>query len=258
MKCVILAGGRGSRISEETFDKPKPLIKICGKPILVHIMEIYEKFNYTEFIICLGYKGEVIKEYFQNYEFIENDFKIDFKSNKLTKLTKKKIKYLITFVDTGINSNTGERLKRIKKYIGKDENFFFTYGDGVGNININEILKFHYKNKKTVTMTVSNPPGRFGVVKFKKNSTLITKFKEKVSDNSWVNSGFFVMNKKIFNLLEKYDNPILENEPLEELASTSNLIGYKNKNFWQPVDALRDKEFLEKMLNKFGSWFNVK
>jgi len=258
MKCVILAGGRGSRISEETYDKPKPLIKICGKPILVHIMEIYEKFNVNEFIICLGYKGEKIKEYFQNYEYLENDYKLNLNTNKFTKLTKNKKKYIITFANTGINSNTGERLKRIKKYLKNDDNFYFTYGDGVGNININKLLKFHLKHKKIATMTVSNPPGRFGVVKFEGNGSIIEKFKEKISDNSWVNSGFFVMNKKIFKLLDKFNNPVLENEPLEELAKMKNLIGFKNTKFWQPVDTLRDKDFLEQILIKYNSWYNVK
>lgn len=258
MKCVILAGGRGSRISEETFDKPKPLIKICGKPILLHIMEIYEKFNYKEFIICLGYKGEKIKEYFANYELLENDFKIDLETNKIIKLTNIKKKYKITFAETGISSNTGERLKLIKKYLYDDKNFFFTYGDGVGNIDISKLYKYHIKNKKIATMTVSNPPGRFGVVKFKKNSSIIELFKEKISDNSWVNSGFFVMNTKIFDVLKKYNNPILEKEPLEKLAKTNNLIGYKNKKFWQPIDTLRDKELLEKVYAEFGSWHNVK
>ena len=258
MKCVILAGGRGSRISEETFDKPKPLIKICGKPILLHIMEIYEKFKYNEFIICLGYKGEKIKEYFTNFELSENNFRIDLKNNKITILTNYKKKYIITFVETGSLSNTGERLKLVKNYLKKEKDFFFTYGDGVGNINISELYKYHLKNKKIATMTVSNPPGRFGVVKFKKNSSIIESFREKVSYDSWVNSGFFVMNAKIFDILEKYDNPILEKEPLETLARTNNLVGFKNRKFWQPVDTLRDKELIEKIYTEFGSWFNVK
>ena len=256
MQCVILAGGKGSRISEETLDKPKPLIKICEKPILLHIMEIYRLFGVKEFIICLGYKGEKIKEYFLNYEFYENDFEISLKNNikkKLQDFNKKDFK--ITLVDTGQESNTGERLKRVEKYV-KNKNFYFTYGDGVGKIEINKLYKLHTKNKKIATMTLSHPSGRWGVVNLSKEG-LITSFKEKAATSSWVNSGFFVLNKDIFKILKEFDNPIFEKEPLEKLARLNQLMGFKNENFWQPVDTMRDKNSLEEIYKKFGNWYNV-
>ena len=256
MQCVILAGGKGSRISEETFDKPKPLIKICEKPILMHIIEIYRRFKVKEFIICTGYKSEKIKEYFLNYDFYENDFEINFKNNKKKIHNYNKKDFKITLVDTGQDSNTGERLKRIEKYI-KNENFYFTYGDGVGKIEIDKLYKFHKKYNKIATMTLSHPSGRWGVVNLS-NKGLITSFKEKASTSSWVNSGFFVLNKKIFKILKKIENPVFENKPLEGLAKSKELVGFKNENFWQPVDTMRDKSFLEEIYKKFGDWYNVK
>ena len=257
MQCVILAGGRGSRISEETFDKPKPLIKISDKPILLHIIDIYKSFGVKEFIICLGYKGEKIKEFFLNYEYYENDFEIDF-INKNKKILSKKIKkdFKVVLVDTGTNSNTGERLKRIEKFI-KNKNFFFTYGDGVGKIEIDKLLKFHLKNNKVASMTLSHPAGRWGVVKINNKNQIIS-FKEKSSTESWVNSGFFVLNKRIFKYLKKFNNPIFERKPLETLAKSKQLMGFKNLNFWQPVDTLRDKNLLEEIYKKYGDWYNVK
>ncbi len=257
MQCVILAGGKGSRISEETFEKPKPLIKICDKPILLHIIEIYKKFGVKEFIICLGYKGEQIKNYFLNYEFNENNIEIDYDLKKINKLSKNNLKDLkITLIDTGLESNTGERLKRVEKYI-KNENFYFTYGDGVGKIEIDKLLNLHKKKKKLVTMTLSHPSGRWGVVDVNKDN-FITSFKEKVSTSSWVNSGFFVINAKIFNFLRKYKNPVFEKEPIENLAKLNQLIGFKNNNFWHPVDTMRDKNFLEGIFKKYRDWYKVK
>ncbi len=257
MQCVILAGGRGSRISEETFDKPKPLIKICDKPILLHIIEIYKLFGVKEFIICLGYKGEKIKEYFLNFDYYENNFEVSYKyKNKKLLSNKTKKDFKIKLIDTGQDSNTGERLKRVEKYINK-QNFFFTYGDGVGNIEINKLLSFHKKNKKIATMTLSHPSGRWGVVNADKNG-LITSFKEKAPTSSWVNSGFFVLNKKIFKFLKKFENPVFEKKPLEDLTKLKELMGFKNENFWQPVDTIRDKNLLEKIYKKYGSWNNVK
>tara|TARA_B100000131_G_C18092751_1_gene602829 strand:- start:764 stop:1537 length:774 start_codon:yes stop_codon:yes gene_type:complete len=257
MQCVILAGGRGSRISEETFDKPKPLIKISDKPILLHIIDIYKLFGVKEFIICLGYKGEKIKEFFLNYDYYENDFEIDFINKDRKILSNKTNKdFKVVLVDTGINSNTGERLKRVEKYI-KNENFFFTYGDGVGKIDIDKLLKFHLKHKKTASMTLSHPSGRWGVVKINGKNQIIS-FKEKSSTESWVNSGFFVLNKKIFKYLKKFNNPIFERKPLENLTKVKQLMGFKNLNFWQPVDTLRDKNLLEEIYKKYGDWYNVK
>jgi len=256
MQCVILAGGKGSRISEETFDKPKPLIKIADKPILIHIIEIYKRFGVKEFIVCLGYKGEKIKEYFLNYDFYENDFEINLQNNKKKIFKPRNKNFKITLVDTGQNSNTGERLKKIEKYIN-NENFYFTYGDGVGKIEIDKLYQFHKKNNKIATMTLSHPSGRWGVVNVSKDG-LITSFREKASTKSWVNSGFFVLHKDIFKILKKIENPIFENKPLEDLAKSNQLMGFKNENFWQPVDTMRDKNFLEEIYKKFGNWYNVK
>jgi glucose-1-phosphate cytidylyltransferase len=257
MQCVILAGGKGSRISEETFDKPKPLIRIGNKPILLHIINIYQRFGVKEFIICLGYKGDQIKDYFLNYKYYENNFEIDYNDAKVNILTKNSLKNLkISLINTGLESNTGERLKRVEKYI-KNKNFYFTYGDGVGKIEIDKLTKLHERKGKMVTMTLSHPSGRWGVVNVKPNN-IITSFKEKVSTSSWVNSGFFVINSNIFNLLKKYKNPIFEKEPLENLSKKNQLIGFKNNNFWHPVDTMRDKNFLENIYKKNGDWYKVK
>lgn len=221
MKVVILAGGYGTRLSEYTKTIPKPMIKVKGKPLIVRIMKHYSKYGFKDFYIALGYKGHVIKEYFKNKNF----------------------GWKINLVDTGKNTMTGGRLKRLKKFL-KEETFMLTYGDGIADINIKKLLNFHKKNKKLVTLTSVRPPARFGYVKIKNN--LVTYFKEKsMSDEGWINGGFFVINPKFLDYI-KNDNTYLEKEPLEKICKLKNLIAYKHKGFWQCVDTKRDLENLKK------------
>ena len=228
MKVVILAGGSGTRLSEYTKSIPKPMVKIGDKPILVHIMKLYAKYGFKEFIIALGYKGNLIKKYFK----------------------KKKFNWNIKLVDTGLNTMTGGRLKRLKKIIG-NQRFLMTYGDGISNINLKKLLRFHIKNNKLVTLTAVRPPARFGAIKL--NGNLVNYFKEKSKlDEGWINGGFFVMEPEFLKFI-KGDKTFLEREPLEKLSKKNELIAYKHKNFWQCMDTLRDKKILEEALlkNKF-------
>ena len=228
MKVVILAGGSGTRLSEYTKSIPKPMVKIGDKPILVHIMKLYAKYGFKEFIIALGYKGNVIKKYFK----------------------KKKFNWNIKLVDTGLNTMTGGRLKRLKKIIG-NQRFLMTYGDGISNINLKKLLRFHIKNNKLVTLAAVRPPARFGAIKL--NGNLVNYFKEKSKlDEGWINGGFFVMEPEFLKFI-KGDKTFLEREPLEKLSKKNELIAYKHKNFWQCMDTLRDKKILEEALlkNKF-------
>ena len=223
MKVVILAGGFGSRISEYTKTIPKPMIAINKKPILVHIMEHYAKFGFKEFYIALGYKGHIIKKYFKN----------------------KKFKWSINLIDTGLNNMTGGRIKRLKKYL-KNETFFLTYGDGVSDINLEKLLKFHKKNKNIVTLTAVRPPARFGAIKLSGNKVKV--FKEKdIMDEGWINGGFFVMQPKFLDFI-KNDSTFLEKEPLEKASKAGQLFAYKHEGFWQCMDTKRDKDKLEKIL----------
>ena len=222
MKTVILCGGYGTRLSQETRIKPKPMVKIGKIPILQHIMNIYSRYGFDNFILALGYKGHFIKKYFKN------------KKNNNLKL-----------VDTGINTLTGGRLLRLKKFFKKGENFMLTYGDGLSNQNLKKLLKFHLKHKKIATMTVVRPPVRFGEVKLKGN--LVSRFKEKPqSSTAWINGGFFVFNYKIFDFI-KNDKIMLEREPMEKLQKIKELYGYKHTGFWQCMDTLRDKNYLNKL-----------
>ena len=228
MKVVILAGGLGSRLSEYTKSIPKPMVKIGDKPILVHIMKLYAKHGFKEFIIALGYKGNLIKKYFK----------------------KKKFNWNIKLVDTGLNTMTGGRLKRLKNIIG-NQRFLMTYGDGISNINLKKLLRFHIKNNKLVTLAAVRPPARFGAIKL--NGNLVNYFKEKSKlDEGWINGGFFVMEPEFLKFI-KGDKTFLEREPLEKLSKKNELIAYKHKNFWQCMDTLRDKKILEEALlkNKF-------
>ena len=223
MKVILLAGGYGTRLSEYTKTIPKPMIKIQGKPLLFHIMKQYAKYGYKDFYIALGYKGEVIKKYFNKKFFDWN----------------------INLVETGRNTMTGGRLKRLQKYIG-NETFMMTYGDGLSNINLKKLLKFHKKNKKIATLTAVRPPARFGVIKFKNHH--VTYFKEKSKlDEGWINGGFFVMEPEFLKFI-KNDNTYLEREPLEGVTKKKQLVAYKHKGFWQCMDTKRDKDKLEKIL----------
>jgi len=243
LKAVILAGGYGSRISEETEIKPKPLIEIGGKPILWHIMKTYTLYGITDFIICLGYKGYLIKEYFSNYFLHMSDVTFDIKNNNTTIHENYSEPWKVTLVDTGEKTMTGGRLKRIQNYI--DDTFCLTYGDGLIDMNISESINFHKQNNFVVTVTAVQPSGRFGALTLQGNK--VTAFSEKVQTNlSWINGGYFVMEPSFFNYLDN-DNTILERKPLENLAKEGNLGVFKHTGFWQPMDTLREKKYLEKL-----------
>jgi glucose-1-phosphate cytidylyltransferase len=245
MKVVILAGGFGTRLSEETDLRPKPMLEIGGKPILWHIMKIYSYYGCNDFIVCLGYKGYMIKEYFHHYHLHHSDTVIDLRKNSVEYYNIKAEPWRVTLVDTGLTTMTGGRIKRIKHYI-KDETFMLTYGDGVGNIDITRLLEFHAKNGKPATLTVAQPSGgRFGIVDIDNNDNVIS-FKEKPqSDNTWINAGFFVLSRLVFNYIND-DGTIWEREPLENLSRDGMLNAYKHEGFWKPMDTLRDKRELEK------------
>ena len=247
MKVVILAGGFGSRLHEETYLKPKPMVEIGGKPILWHIMKIYSYYGFNEFIICLGYKGYMIKEYFTNYFSHVNDLTIELASNKIIQHNNRSEDFKITLVDTGLSTQTGGRIKRIKKYIN-ESTFMMTYGDGVANINIKKLIDFHIKNGKLATITAVKPVSRFGALKVLDNS-IVDNFEEKpVVDGSWINGGFFVLDNKIFDYI-KGDDTSWEDKPLKDLAKNVELVAYKHLDFWKPMDTLREKRELEKLWN---------
>lgn len=252
MKVVILAGGFGTRISEESHLKPKPMIEIGNEPILIHIMKHYSSYGFNDFIICLGYKGYIIKEYFNNLYLHHSDVEFDLFTNQKNYFNSKTYKWKVKLIDTGLNTMTGGRIKRIKEYIN-EEDFMITYGDGLSNVNLKDLEVFHNNNKKILTITAVNPEGRFGLIGIKNN--LITSFKEKPkSDDGWVNGGFMVANKKIFDFIDN-DSTILERTPFEKLSSIGEMSAFKHHGFWQPMDTLRDKEYLEKLLlNKDTPW----
>jgi len=244
MKVVLLAGGFGTRLSEETDIKPKPMVEIGGKPILWHIMKIYSAYGFNDFIVCLGYKGYVIKEYFANYFFHMSDVTIDLKNNQMEVHTVKAEPWKVTLVDTGLNTMTGGRIKRVKDYIG-NETFMLTYGDGVGNINIKSLLEFHKQHGKYATLTAVQPSGRFGALDIE--DIQVKNFKEKPKgDGAWINGGFFVLEPQIFEYIEG-DETIWERDPLENLAKDGQLMAYKHTGFWKPMDTLRDKIQLQKL-----------
>lgn len=250
MKLVILAGGRGTRISEETIVKPKPLIEIGGLPIIWHIMKIYSFYGFNEFIICCGYKGYMIKEYFSNYALHTSDTTIDLKNKKLTVHKKTTENWKITLVDTGEETMTGGRILKIKNYV--DENFCLTYGDGLCDVNVKKLVQFHKSNNKLATMTVVQPQGRFGIVEISKKNNLVVNFSEKPKgDGSWINGGFFVLKKDIFKYL-KDDSTVWEREPLEKLSKNSQLLAFQHHGFWYAMDTIRDKNYLDSL------WFSKK
>lgn len=249
MKTVLLAGGLGTRISEESHLKPKPMIEIGDMPILWHIMKYYSHFGHNDFIICCGYKGYVIKEYFADYYLHRSDITFDFKSeNKMTIHSNVAEPWRVTLVDTGLNTMTGGRLKRIQKYIG-NETFMLTYGDGVSDVSLPKLLQHHRQSGKMATMTTVQLSARFGVVDIDSDST-ITSFREKADiDGSWINGGFMVFEPAIFDLIEG-DQTVLEKYPLEQAARMGQLNAYKHHGFWQCMDTLRDKLLLERLLEK--------
>jgi len=243
LKAVILAGGLGTRISEETQVKPKPMIEIGGMPILWHIMKNYSAYDINDFVICCGYKGYMVKEYFANYFLHMSDVTFDVKNNKMEVHRKFAEPWKVTLVDTGLQTMTGGRLKRVKDYV--ESTFCFTYGDGLGDIDLSKLIKFHKEKNTIATVTSVQPPGRFGLLDI--DGDKISKFLEKPSgDGNWINGGFFVLEPKVFDYIED-DSTIWEREPLEKLAKEGQLSAYKHTNFWQPLDTLRDKNYLEKL-----------
>lgn len=247
MKVVILAGGLGTRISEETTIKPKPMIEIGGKPIIWHIMKIYAKHGFNEFVVCLGYKGHLIKEYFINYFLYNSDITVELEKNVVDVHFTNSESFKVTLVDTGVNTNTAKRIKRIQKHV-KDETFMLTYGDGVADIDINALLKFHKENAKLATLTSIQLPGRFGNIETT-DKGLVTKFQEKPEgDGVWINGGFFVLEPGIFKYLENdMDDVQWEKKPLIDIANDKQLAAYKHKGFWKCMDAMRDKIELEEL-----------
>lgn len=242
MKVVILAGGLGTRLSEETELKPKPMVEIGGKPILWHIMKIYSHYGFNDFIICLGYKGYIIKEYFANYFLHQTDVTIDIKNNKIKVHKTKAEPWRITLVDTGLNTMTGGRIKRIQDHI--KGTFMLTYGDGVSDINIKELLNYHKKTKKSVTITSVQPSGRFGAIDIDDKGNVKSFLEKPKGDGSWINGGFFVLEPEIFNYI-KDDTTIWERDPLEKLTKDNKVAAYKYLGFWKCMDTLRDKIELE-------------
>lgn len=249
MKVVILAGGYGTRISEESHLKPKPMIEIGGQPILWHIMKYYSHFGYNEFIICLGYKGYFIKEYFADYYLHLSNITFDFSDcNKMIVHNNFAEPWKVTLIDTGLNTMTGGRLKRVKEYIDSDT-FMLTYGDGVSDVDIDQLLAFHKKSKATAIMTAIRPTGRFGILDIEKEDK-ITAFREKSQDDTgWINGGFMVFNTGIFDYLED-DKTILERAPLETLAGKGELLAFRHYGFWQCMDTMRDKLLLDQLIEE--------
>lgn len=255
MKAVILAGGLGTRLSEETVTKPKPMVEIGGKPILWHIMKTYSHYGINDFVICCGYKGYVIKEYFNNYFLHQSDVTFDMKDNKMIVHKKRAEPWKVTLVDTGDDSMTGGRLKRVGQYLQEEELFCFTYGDGVADININDLIAFHRSHGKEATLTATYPPGRFGALDIVNNK--IEQFREKPrGDGALINGGFFVLSPKVLNRIEG-DSSIWEQEPLIELAKDGQLMAFKHEGFWQPMDTLRDKNYLEELIDSNSAPWKV-
>jgi len=240
MKVVILAGGLGSRLSEETTVRPKPMVELGGKPVLWHIMKTYSHYGLNDFVICLGYKGYVIKEYFANYFMHMSDITINLRNNELKVHQSMSEPWTVTLVDTGETTMTGGRLKRVRQHL--DGTFCFTYGDGLSDVNITDLLAFHRQQGTQATLTAVQPPGRFGVIDFEEEK--ISAFQEKPSEGGWVNGGFFVLEPDVIDLIED-DSTAWERAPLEQLARAGQLSAYKHDGFWQPMDTLRDRTYLE-------------
>ncbi len=245
MKAVILAGGLGTRISEESSIRPKPMIEIGGKPILWHIMKMYSHYGINDFIVCCGYKGYVIKEYFANYFLHMSDITFDIKNNSMEVHQHYSEPWKVTLIDTGEQTMTGGRLKRVQQYVENEESFCMTYGDGVSNIDIAALIKFHKEQGLLATLTAVYPPGRFGALDIRDHK--VNTFREKPKgDGGMINGGFFVLSPKIFPLL-KDDSSVWEQEPLEALANQKQIAAYEHHDFWQPMDTLRDKNYLEEL-----------
>ena len=244
MKAVILAGGLGTRLAEETSVRPKPMVEIGGRPVLWHIMKIFSAHGINDFVVCLGYKGYLIKEYFANYFLHMSDVTFDMVNNQTVIHQNNAEPWRVTLVDTGESTMTGGRLKRVRQYLG-DEDFCFTYGDGVGDVNISELIEFHHSQKRLATLTGVQPPGRFGALNL--NGTRVANFEEKPhGDGGWINGGFFILSPIVIDYIE-HDAVVWERDPMERLAREGQLSAYLHHGFWQPMDTLRDKQHLEEL-----------
>jgi glucose-1-phosphate cytidylyltransferase len=245
MKAIILAGGLGTRLSEETSIRPKPMVEIGGMPILWHIMKTYSAYGINDFIICCGYKGYMIKEYFANYFLHRSDVTFDMRFNQMNVHQGNAEPWRVTLIDTGESTMTGGRLKRVAEHI--NETFCFTYGDGVSNVNIQELIAFHKQQKTLATLTATQPPGRFGAICLGQEQTKITSFQEKPEgDGAWINGGYFILEPEVIDFIAD-DSTIWEQEPMKKLAHLEQLSAYKHHGFWQPMDTLRDRNYLEQL-----------
>lgn len=241
MKCVILAGGYGTRLAEKTDVRPKPMVRIGERPILWHIMKIYSHYGVQDFVICLGYKGNVIKDYFSNYYLYESDVTFDVRNNQMKVHNEDAEPWRVTLVDTGDGTMTGGRLKRVREHV-QDGTFCFTYGDGVGNVDVGRLLDFHEEQDTRATMTAVQPPGRFGTLEMEDDK--VQAFREKPKGHSWINGGFMVLEPEVIDYIDG-DDTVWEEEPLEGLADDGELAAYRHEGFWQPMDKLSDKRYLE-------------
>ena len=256
MKAVILAGGYGTRISEESSVRPKPMVEIGGKPILWHVMKIYSHYGINDFIICLGYKGDVIKDYFANYHIHKSDITFDLGTHSSHVHKNGAENWKVTLVETGEGTMTGGRIKKIQQYIG-NETFCLTYGDGVANIDIEKLIRFHKRQKVLATVTAVQPPGRFGALNLQKGSNKVNDFREKPQgDGTWINGGFFVLEPKIFEYISS-DKDVWEQEPMRTLSKEKQLAAFRHLGFWHPMDTLRDKNILEEMWQSGKSLWKV-
>lgn len=256
MKVVILAGGKGTRISEESHLRPKPMVEIGGKPILWHIMRQYASYGFNEFIVCCGYKGHMIKEYFVNYYKNQSQLEVCLKNENVRVLKEEVEPWKVTMVDTGLETLTAGRILKVRNYIG-NEPFLLTYGDGVSNVNIKELISFHEKNKRLVTISTTQPEGRFGALQFDKTGNMVLGFKEKArSDQAWINIGFMVMEPGVFEYLGD-GSTMLEAEPFENLAMDNQMDAYKHFGFWSPMDNIHDRDYLEKLWNSGNAPWKV-
>jgi glucose-1-phosphate cytidylyltransferase len=257
MKVVILAGGLGTRLMEETEARPKPMVEIGGKPIIWHIMKLYEHYGFNDFILCLGYKAEYIKQYFLNYYLLNSNFTINVNSNKIEYHSSPTEFFNITLVDTGLNTNTAGRIKRVEKYLD-NETFMLTYGDGVSDVNLNELLNFHKSHGKIATLTTIQTPGRFGSIEMDSNGIVQNFIEKPQGDGMWINGGYFVLEPEVFKYLSgDQDNIQWEKKPLIEILKDKQLVSYKHFGFWKCMDALRDRIELENLWNSGESKWKV-
>ena len=255
MKVVLLAGGLGTRLAEETDVRPKPMVEIGGMPILWHIMKIYSSYGYHDFVICLGYKGYLIKEYFANYFLHQSDVTISLKDNGVKVHTSQAESWNITLVDTGNETMTGGRIKRIQPHIG-NEPFMITYGDGLSDVNIKNLVNFHHQHQKLCTVTTVQPSGRFGSLEMDANHSVVSFLEKPKGDGAWINGGFFVCQPEVFAYLTN-DKTVFEQEPMEKLAKNGNMMAFKHEGFWRPMDTLKDKNDLNALWNQHQAPWKV-